>query len=81
MPPNRVVHWWVGPRPTIPTGAKNCSVIAFMRITGSAVAAVGGDWWINQTAQWNGLNVNNQEIGVGNWYNAENRWQLIKMGP
>lgn len=81
VPPNRVVHWWVGPRPKIPTGAKNCSVFALMRITGSAVASLGADWWRNQTAQWKGLNVNNQEIGVGNWYNAESKWQVVKMVP
>lgn len=79
VPQNRVVHWWISPRPRIPKGAKNCSVFALMRISGGAVAGLGADWWKNQTARWNGLNVNNQEIGVGNWYKAQSKWQLVKM--
>lgn len=81
IPPNRVLHWWAG-RANLPAGTKNCATRAVVRGTGNVLVGVGADWWKSPTAQWSGLNGNNREIGVGNWYDLRKPgWQIVRMEP
>lgn len=81
IPDHRVAHWWTA-RPTLPAGTNNCATEAVVRGTGNVIVAVGADWWKTSDAMWAGLNVNNQEIGVGNWYDLGNgQWQTVYMRP
>lgn len=80
VPPNRILHWWTEKRGTVSQGTKNCSASAVVRGSTNVIASVGGDWWKSATAQWAGLNVNNREIGIGNWYKLNNsQWQTIRL--
>lgn len=80
VPPNRVLHWWTS-RAKLPAGTKNCVTKAVVRATGNVYVYVGADWWKTPTAQWAGGNVNNREIGVGDWYDLRKPgWQVTRMG-
>lgn len=80
VPPNRILHWWTEKRGIVSQGTKNCSVSAVVRGSSNVIASVGGDWWKDDTAQWAGLNVNNREIGIGNWYKLnDSQWQIIRL--
>lgn len=78
--PNRILHWWTAKRGEVSQGTRNCSVSAVVRGSNNTIASVGGDWWKTATAQWAGVNVNNREIGIGNWYALNNdEWQIIRL--
>ena len=82
VPYNRVLHWWTNSRGIVPEGTNNCSAEALVRATGNVIAALGGNWWKTPTAEWAGFNVNNKEIGNGDWYYSKNwQWQFIRMEP
>lgn len=78
--PNRILHWWTEKRGVVSQGTKNCSVSAVVRGSSNVIASVGGDWWKNADAQWAGTDVNNREIGLGNWYRLNpSQWQIIRL--
>ena len=81
VPPNRVLHWWTT-RTQVPAGTKDCSVEAVVRGSGNVIAYVGANWWKSFYAMWAGFNVNNKEIGNGDWYHAGNgEWRVIRIDP
>jgi Ca2+-binding RTX toxin-like protein len=43
------------------------------------VMNVGGDYWSSTTASWNGLDVNNSEIGQGRFKYVTSEWQTFTM--
>lgn len=82
VPSNRVLHWWTNTRGKVPAGANQCSTEIVVRGSGNVIGYGGGNWWKTATAQWGGFNVNNREIGNGDWYHFGNGgWQVVRMDP
>jgi|GEM_PF-5811530 len=72
-----VWHFWAS-RTLFPYPNKGVYVEAKVLLSGGACLQVGADWWISQTAQWNGLNINNKDVGCSRWYFADTNWQIIR---
>ena len=71
-----VWHFWTS-RTLFPYSNKGVYVEARVLLSGGACLQVGADWWITKDAQWNGLNVNNKDVGCSRWYFADTAWQTI----
>jgi hypothetical protein len=78
--PDLFYHWYMPtPRASWPTDASvtGCRVKTRVKISGSALLQMGGDWWLSSTAAWNGEQVNNRAMGNTNWYFPNGEWQDI----
>ncbi|WP_187293869.1 IPT/TIG domain-containing protein [Gloeobacter kilaueensis] len=66
------------PRPSFAANTvSSCSVKGRLKITGPVLVQIGADYWINSTASYGGLDVNNHQMGVSNWYFASPDWQDV----
>ncbi|AGY56533.1 IPT/TIG domain-containing protein [Gloeobacter kilaueensis] len=66
------------PRPSFAANTvSSCSVKGRLKITGPVLVQIGADYWINPTAPHAGLDVNNHQMGVSNWYFASPDWQDV----
>jgi hypothetical protein len=75
---NHIWHWWTD-RALLPSNSAYIVVKATVLLSGAACIQMGADWWKTYDAQWNGLNVNNTEVGTTNWYFSSSIWQTIVM--
>jgi len=75
---NHIWHWWTD-RALLPSNSSFIIVKARVLLSGAACVQMGADWWKTFLAQWNGLNVNNTEVGATDWYFASPNWQIIIM--
>ncbi|SEM70565.1 hypothetical protein SAMN04489760_13630 [Syntrophus gentianae] len=77
--PQYVFHWWTD-RYLIPANASRIWFEARVRITGGAGVQAGIDYWKGDLG-WAGLDVNNTEAGVSDWFGASTSgWQIISVG-
>jgi hypothetical protein len=79
--PNRVFHWWDTTRSLVPSNYDRIWFEARVRISGGAGVQTGIDYWKDLTAPYAGLDVNNTEAGVSDWFgNSTSDWQIISVG-
>jgi len=68
-----------GERAVVPEDAERCFAEARIRIDGPAWFQMGIDYWIDQTASWDGTNVNNTEGAVSDWYYGTTDWIVVSV--
>ncbi len=77
---NRAFHWWTSSRATVPGDAEYLEAECRFRITGDACVQLGIDFWRDLTAGYAGLDVNNTEAGVSDFYfntGTDGEWQTV----
>jgi len=77
---NRAFHWWTSSRANVPTGTEYLVAECRVKITGDACVQLGIDFWRDLTAGYEGLDVNNTEAGVSDFYfetQTDGGWQII----
>lgn len=79
--PENVFHWWNTSRSIVPQNTERIWYQARIRITGGAGVQAGIDYWKDLSSGYNGLDVNNTEAGVSDWYGSStDGWQIISVG-